>query len=116
MGSVEPPAIPGAAAAPELAPGAERGGRKDIRRFHVDRPALRLKERHQRPDLLRREDAAHLRHDRLITRHDVGARAGERLVEIGFAVFAGLALAAARPDRPLSFSSIKRFGARVPRP
>src|SRR2546425_8526670 len=43
--------------------------------------SVRLEKRNERPDLLRRENAPHLGHDRLIAGHDEGAGAGERSEE-----------------------------------
>src|SRR5205823_8410915 len=69
-----------------------------------------------RPDLLGRQLLRHHRHDRLIALHDVSAGLVERFVQVLLAALSGLALAAAAPIGPWPFSSVKRLGARVPRP
>src|SRR2546430_7051611 len=86
-----------------------RGGR-DIRCAYVDRPAVRFEKRDQRPELLRRECAAHFGHDRLVARHNERAWTSERLVDVGFAVLARFALAAARSDRALALFIGEQIG------
>src|SRR6267142_2085502 len=78
------------------------GGRRDVRRAHVHRAALRFEECNHGPDLRGRELTGHHGHDRLVAGDDVRGRVVERLVQILLARLAGLPLAAPSTDRSLA--------------